>query len=81
MATVADRVINYSHTQSFVEESICYYQLQYFLYANMLTGFYNLVYWTYYEELTFSFLIMMVHFSFLTWMSNQCRKCRWKAAF
>ena len=78
---MADRIVIFTRTQSFVEESICYYQLQYFLYANLLTGLYNLVYWTYYEELAFSFLIMMVHFSFLTWMSNQCRKCRWKAAF
>ena len=77
---IIDRLVTKRPTHM-VEAVINYGQLQYFVYANLLTGLTNLSFWTYYETVAFSMAAMIVYFVVETILLNHCRKCRFKASF
>jgi len=51
------------------------------VYSNLLTGFTNVIFWTYYETTAFSVTIMIIYFMIEVIILNHCRKCRFRASF
>ena len=69
-----DRLLIVRYT-NMVDNAINYGQLQFFIWANLLTGLINLVIKTYYATLLVSILIMVVYFMVQVVIINNCKKC------
>lgn len=56
-----DRILVSRH-RNMIESMINYGQLQFFVYSNLCTGMFNLLFWTYYEGTVFAITIMFGYY-------------------
>jgi hypothetical protein len=59
-----------------LEQAIQYNQLQFFVWANLLTGLFNLAMTTYYNSQIVGYLSMFIYFLINTVVDNNCKYCR-----
>lgn len=57
-----------------IENAIGYNQLQFFVWANLLTGLSNLVMKTYYQSPLVGYITMFVYFFINVVVDNNCKK-------